>query len=193
MVDVLGSAVALMLLSPVIIVVAAIIYLRMGRPVVFAQRRPGLQGQPFLMYKFRTMTDQRDAQGALLPDVDRLTSLGRWLRGSSVDELPELWNVLRGDMSLVGPRPLLIVYLERYTPSQARRHLVKPGLTGWAQVNGRNNLTWPEKFAFDNWYVDNQSTLLDVRILFMTVRRVLSRRGINATDDATMPEFLGNE
>lgn len=191
LVDIVAAGLGLIVLSPVLLALALLIARSMGRPVIFAQPRPGLRGQPFRMYKFRTMSDRRGADGSLLPDAERLTRLGRWLRSSSLDELPELWNVLRGDMSLVGPRPLLMVYLDRYTSEQARRHLVKPGVTGWAQVNGRNDLTWPQKFELDIWYVDNRSAMLDLRILLMTVGRVLGRRGVNAADAATMPEFLG--
>lgn len=163
----------------------------MGRPVLFRQRRPGRGGRPFGMVKFRTMSDARDAEGRLLPDGERLTLVGRFLRATSLDELPELWNVLVGDMSLVGPRPLLMAYLDRYTPEQARRHDVKPGVTGWAQINGRNAISWDEKFALDTWYVDNRSLWLDMRILYATVMQVVRRKDINSAEAATMPEFLG--
>jgi lipopolysaccharide/colanic/teichoic acid biosynthesis glycosyltransferase len=163
----------------------------MGRPVFFVHIRPGLRGRPFKMYKFRTMLDLRDANGNLLPDEQRLTRIGRILRATSFDELPEFWNVLKGDMSLVGPRPLLMEYLERYTPEQARRHDVKPGVTGWAQVNGRNAITWEEKFKLDVWYVDNWNNWLDFKILFLTVLKVLRREGISANNHATMPVFMG--
>lgn len=166
---------------------------KLGSPVLFKQIRPGLHGKPFTMVKFRTMTDARDASGALLPDAQRLTPFGRFLRASSLDELPELWNVLRGEMSLVGPRPLLMEYLPLYSPEQARRHEVRPGITGWAQVNGRNAISWPEKFALDVWYVDNRSLWLDMRILLLTVRKVLVRDGISAAGEATMPRFEGDK
>lgn len=165
----------------------------LGFPVLFTQRRPGLQRKPFHMYKFRTMSEARDTSGRLLPDENRLTRLGRILRATSLDELPELWNVLRGDMSLVGPRPLLMEYLEHYSPEQARRHEVRPGITGWAQVNGRNTLSWEDKFRLDIWYVDNQSLWLDVRILVRTVVRVLSGKDISAMGHATMPPFTGSK
>ena len=170
----------------------AVLEERIGAPVFFRQQRPGLHGQPFQMVKFRTMTDARGPDGALLPDAERLTPFGRFLRSASLDELPELWNVLRGDMSLVGPRPLLMEYLPLYTPEQARRHAVRPGITGWAQVNGRNALSWEEKFALDVWYVDHQSLALDIRILWLTARKVLAREGISAAGEATMGKFTGN-
>ena len=166
---------------------------KLGRPVLFSQERPGLDGQVFTMVKFRTMTDDRGLDGALLPDVQRLTPFGRFLRASSLDELPELWNVLRGDMSLVGPRPLLVEYLPLYTAEQLRRHEVRPGITGWAQVNGRNAISWEDKFALDVWYVDNQSLWLDIKILWMTVRKVLARDGISAAGEATMHKFTGSK
>lgn len=164
----------------------------MRRPILFHQLRAGLYGRPFWLYKFRTMTDARDSNGRLLPDEQRLTRFGRWLRSTSLDELPELWNVLKGDMSLVGPRPLLVEYLDRYSPEQARRHEMKPGLTGWAQVNGRNALSWEEKFRLDVWYVDNWSIWLDFKILWLTLVKVLTRDGISAHGHATMPEFKGS-
>jgi lipopolysaccharide/colanic/teichoic acid biosynthesis glycosyltransferase len=164
---------------------------KLGSPVFFRQTRPGLQGRPFDMIKFRTMTDTRAADGQLLPDADRLTQFGRFLRASSLDELPELWNVLKGDMSLVGPRPLLMDYLPLYSPEQARRHDVRPGITGWAQINGRNSLTWDEKFKLDIWYADHRSLRLDIKILWLTVRKVLVREGISAAGEATMPAFTG--
>src|SRR3990172_8857332 len=164
----------------------------MGEPVFFGQVRPGCKGRPFTLYKFRTMNDRRDEKGELLPDADRLTSFGRFLRASSIDELPELFNVLKGDMSLVGPRPLNIQYLDRYTPEQARRHEVMPGITGWVQVNGRNTLTWQEKFALDVWYVDQQSFMLDLRILFMTIWTVLRREGISQEGYVAAEEFMGS-
>lgn len=178
---------------PLLGVLALLVRVRMGAPVFFRQDRPGLHGRVFRLCKFRTMTDARDASGALLPDAARLTAFGRWLRASSLDELPELLNVLRGEMSLVGPRPLLVRYLERYTPEQARRHDVPPGITGWAQIHGRNALSWEEKFRLDVWYVDHGSLGLDLRILARTVGRVLRREGISAPDEATMPEFMGSD
>lgn len=190
-IDVTGAAAALLLLAPFLAFAAAMVRLRMGKPVLFAQMRPGLHGAPFRMYKFRTMRDAVGADGLPLPDADRLTPFGRFLRSTSLDELPGLWNVLRGEMSLVGPRPLLMEYLPRYSVEQARRHDVRPGLTGWAQVNGRNALSWEEKFALDVWYVDNRSLMLDLRILWLTVLKVLRRDGISAEGDATMPKFEG--
>jgi lipopolysaccharide/colanic/teichoic acid biosynthesis glycosyltransferase len=166
---------------------------KLGSPVFFTQVRPGLQGRPFKMVKFRTMTNERGTDGALLPDLVRLTPFGRFMRGTSLDELPELWNVLKGDMSLVGPRPLLMDYLPLYSPEQSRRHEVLPGITGWAQVNGRNAISWVDKFALDVWYVDNHSLWLDVRILYLTVRKVIVRDGISAAGEATMPAFLGSK
>lgn len=189
--DVSLSAAALFLLSPVFVIVAWKIRRKMGSPVLFRQVRPGLHGEPFEMVKFRTMKDAVDASGDPLPDSERLTPFGQFLRSSSLDELPELWNVLKGDMSLVGPRPLLMEYLPLYSPEQYRRHEVRPGVTGWAQINGRNSLSWEEKFKLDVWYVDNQSLWLDIRILFLTVKKVLVRDGINADGEATMPKFTG--
>lgn len=189
--DLIASSLGLVVLSPVFLVVAVLVAIRLGRPVIFKQVRPGLHGKPFPMYKFRTMTNERDDQGQLLPDEQRLTAFGRFLRSTSLDELPELFNVLIGQMSLVGPRPLLMAYLDRYTPEQARRHEVKPGITGWAQVNGRNALTWEEKFRLDVWYVDNHSLRLDIQVLLMTVRQVLKRDGIAAEGHVTMPAFEG--
>jgi len=189
--DIVVSVVALLLLFVPLMVLIFLVRRKLGSPVFFRQVRPGLRGQPFQMVKFRTMMDKRDANGNLLPDAERLTSFGRLLRATSLDELPELWNVLKGDMSLVGPRPLLMEYLPLYTPEQARRHEVAPGVTGWAQVNGRNALSWEEKFALDVWYVDNRSLWLDIRILWMTVMKVLKRDGISAPGDATMPVFRG--
>jgi len=192
MVDVFVSAIALILLSPVMGIVAVTIYLTLGRPVLFRHVRPGYQAVPFEVLKFRTMNYTRDAQGHPLPDEERLTPLGKLLRRMSLDELPQLWNVLRGEMSLVGPRPLLMEYLERYTPEQARRHDVQPGVTGWAQVNGRNALSWEERFGLDVWYVDHRSLALDFRILIHTLWRVLSSEGISREGFATMPEFMGS-
>ncbi|MGI9860919.1 sugar transferase [Moorella naiadis] len=191
--DFLGAFIGLVVLSPFIIVIALAVRVNMGGPVLFRQERPGLRGHPFFLYKFRTMRDLRDAEGLLLPDEMRLTRLGRFLRSTSLDELPELFNVLKGEMSLVGPRPLLMEYLDRYTPEQARRHEVKPGITGWAQVNGRNAITWEEKFKLDVWYVDNWSLGLDLKILGLTLIKVLKREGISAGGHATMPEFRGSQ
>jgi lipopolysaccharide/colanic/teichoic acid biosynthesis glycosyltransferase len=190
-IDIILSSVLLVLLSPLMGAIALLVWWKMGRPVLFRQVRPGLHGKPFVMYKFRTMTNERDAEGNLLPADKRLTPFGKWLRETSLDELPELFNVLKGDMSLVGPRPLLMQYLDRYTPEQARRHEVKPGITGWAQVNGRNSLSWEQKFQMDVWYVDNWSLWFDFKILWCTLRVVLRREGIHAEGHATMPEFLG--
>lgn len=191
--DVCVAALALAVLAIPLLLLGLLVRVKLGKPVLFSQVRPGMHGKPFRMIKFRTMTDALGADGALLPDAQRLTSLGRFLRATSLDELPELWNVLKGDMSLVGPRPLLMEYLPLYTPQQARRHEVRPGITGWAQVNGRNALSWEEKFAHDVWYVDHASVLLDIRILWMTVRKVLVRDGISAPGDATMPVFQGTK
>ncbi len=177
-------------LSLLLILIGILVRMKIGSPVLFRQVRPGLRGRPFTIYKFRTMTDERDKDGNLLPDGERLTRLGRFLRKTSIDELPELFNVVKGNMSIVGPRPLLMQYLDRYTPEQARRHGVKPGITGWAQVNGRNAISWEDKFKLDVWYVDNWSLWLDVKILGMTVMRVLKREGINQTGEATMEEFM---
>jgi lipopolysaccharide/colanic/teichoic acid biosynthesis glycosyltransferase len=191
--DLLASAMGLLLLTVPLAVLAWQVRRKLGSPVLFTQVRPGLHGKPFRMVKFRTMTDARDVSGALLPDAQRLTPFGRFLRASSLDELPELWNVLRGEMSLVGPRPLLLEYLPLYSPEQARRHEVRPGITGWAQVNGRNAISWADKFALDVWYVDHRSLWLDVRILWLTVRKVLVRDGISAAGEATMPRFEGDK
>ena len=178
-------------LAPLMAVVAVLVRIYLGSPILFIQPRPGKDGQMFPLIKFRTMTNERDAEGNLLPDEKRLTSFGRFLRSTSLDELPELFNVLKGDMSLVGPRPLLPQYLDRYTPEQARRHEVKPGITGWAQVNGRNAISWEEKFALDVWNVANWSLWLDLKILALTLVNVFKREGISAEGEATMPEFLG--
>lgn len=182
---------AIVLLSPLLLGIAIAVALKLGSPVLFRQVRPGLEGKPFRMVKFRTMTEKRGADGRLLPDSERLTQFGRFLRSTSLDELPELWNVLTGDMSLVGPRPLLMHYLPLYTANQARRHEVRPGITGWAQVNGRNAISWEEKLAMDVWYVDNWSLALDLEILASTITSALRRRGISAEGSATMPEFTG--
>lgn len=189
--DVLVALMALTLLSPVFLFVAWQIRRKLGSPVLFLQLRPGRYGQPFRMVKFRTMRDAVDADGCALPDSERMTPLGSLLRSTSLDELPELWNVLKGEMSLVGPRPLLMEYLPLYNREQHRRHEVRPGVTGWAQVNGRNALSWEEKFKLDVWYVDNRSFWLDLRILFLTVKKVLLREGISAAGEATMPKFMG--
>jgi lipopolysaccharide/colanic/teichoic acid biosynthesis glycosyltransferase len=179
--------------SPILLLLFLLVWIFLGWPVLFNQARPGLHGRIFKLYKFRSMRDLRDADGSLLPDEQRLTPFGRFLRSSSLDELPELCNVLKGEMSLVGPRPLLIAYLERYTLEQARRHEVLPGITGWAQVNGRNALTWEEKFALDVWYVDHRTFCLDIRILFMTLFKVFKREAINTPGSATSPEFMGTQ
>ncbi len=191
MFDLAVALLALIALSPLIAVTAMLVRMKLGKPVVFAQLRPGLGGEAFRMFKFRTMLDVLNQDGNPLPDADRLTPFGRLLRSTSIDELPGLFNVVRGDISLVGPRPLLMQYLPLYSPEQARRHEVRPGLTGWAQVNGRNALSWDEKFAYDIWYVDNRSFLLDLRILWMTVKKVLFREGISADGEATMQAFTG--
>jgi sugar transferase EpsL len=187
--DVVLAGAGLVLLSPVLAVVAILVRFRLGSPVTFRQERAGLGGRPFILCKFRTMTDARDATGALLPDAERLPPFGTALRALSLDELPELWNVLRGDMSLVGPRPLPTAYLPRYTAEERRRHEVRPGLTGWAQINGRNALAWDDRLAMDVWYVDHRSLWLDLRILARTVQKVVSRSGIAAEGEATMGEL----
>lgn len=189
--DVAGSGAALVLLAPVLLGVAAAVRVSMGAPVLFRQLRPGLDGRPFRMYKFRTMRDAVDRSGRPLPDAERLTRVGRFLRATSLDELPELLNVLRGEMSLVGPRPLLMEYLPLYSPEQARRHSVRPGITGWAQVNGRNALSWEKRFELDVWYVDHQSLRLDLRILLLTLRKVAMREGVSHPGHATMERFRG--
>src|SRR5690554_6187915 len=191
--DIAGSLLGLLLLSPVILIVAWQVRRNLGSPVFFRQSRPGLNGRPFQMVKFRTMKDAVDAEGNPLPDSERLTPFGQFLRSASLDELPELWNVLKGDMSLVGPRPLLMEYLPLYSTEQYRRHEVRPGVTGWAQVNGRNSLSWDEKFKLDVWYMDNRSLWLDIKILFLTVKKVLVRDGISAEGEATMAKFTGND
>lgn len=189
--DFLLAVIALVVLLPVLAVIVLFIRCKLGAPVLFRQIRPGLSGKPFNMIKFRTMTDARGADGQLLLDSERLTPFGAFLRSSSLDELPELWNVLKGDMSLVGPRPLLMEYLPLYSAEQARRHEMRPGITGWAQVNGRNALSWEEKFQLDVWYVDNQSLWLDLKVLWMTLKKVIVREGISAAGEATMPRFEG--
>lgn len=189
--DVALALAALLLLLPFICLIALLVRTQLGTPALFRQQRPGLRGRPFTIFKFRTMTDARDEQGNLRPDAERLTPFGRFLRGASLDELPELWNVLRGDMSLVGPRPLLMQYLDRYTPEQARRHEVRPGITGWAQVNGRNALSWEQKFALDIWYVDHLSLSLDLKIIAMTIEKIVKSEGISQPGQATAEEFMG--
>ena len=191
--DFIVATLALFTLSPLLLLLAFLVGLNSGFPILFHQRRPGLHGKPFTLYKFRTMTDERDAQGNLFPDAERLTPFGRFLRSTSLDELPELFNVLKGEMSLVGPRPLLMRYLDRYTPEQMRRHEVKPGITGWAQINGRNAITWEQKFALDVWYVDNQSLWLDLKIIALTAWKILKREGINQPGHATAREFMGDQ
>ena len=190
--DLLLASLALLLLCVPLLFLIWQIHRKLGSPVFFRQTRPGLQGRPFKMVKFRTMTGARGSDGQLLPDAVRLTAFGRFLRAASLDELPELWNVLKGDMSLVGPRPLLMEYLPLYSSEQARRHEVRPGITGWAQVNGRNALSWDEKFKLDVWYVDHRSLWLDIKILWLTVRKVLVREGISAAGEATMAAFKGS-
>jgi lipopolysaccharide/colanic/teichoic acid biosynthesis glycosyltransferase len=189
--DVVLALTGLIVGLPLIVAVAVMVHIKLGSPVIFSQARPGLNGKPFHMVKFRTMRDAVDQNGAPLPDSERLTRFGRFLRASSLDELPELWNVLKGEMSIVGPRPLLMEYLPLYSPEQARRHEVRPGITGWAQVNGRNAIGWDEKFRLDVWYVDNRSLLLDLRIIGLTLMKVVRRDGISAAGEATMPKFTG--
>ena len=191
--DITAALVALLLLALPLLALTWLVRRKLGRPAFFRQVRPGLQGKPFEMVKFRTMTDARGPDGELLPDAVRLTPFGRFLRATSLDELPELWNVLKGDMSLVGPRPLLMEYLPLYSPEQARRHEVRPGITGWAQVNGRNAIGWEDKFTLDVWYVDHRSLWLDIKILWLTVKKVLVREGISADGEATMGRFTGSK
>lgn len=192
-IDLLLSGLALLVLSPVYLVLAVLVRRRLGSPVIFSQQRPGRNGRIFEMYKFRSMTDVRNAEGELLPDEYRLTEFGKKLRATSLDELPELWNIFKGDMSIVGPRPLLVRYLPRYNERQKHRHDVRPGLTGWAQVNGRNAISWEQKFAYDVEYVEKESFLLDLKIILMTVGKVLHRSGINQDGNATMEEFMGTK
>ena len=187
------SLFALIMLTPLLILAAVLIRLKLGSPTLFRQKRTGLYGKPFDLFKFRTMTDARDVFGKLLPDEARLTSFGHFLRSSSVDELPELFNVLKGEMSLIGPRPLLPQYLERYTSEQVRRHDVMPGITGWAQIHGRNTITWEKKFTLDVWYVDNISLCLDMKIVLLTIWKIFRREGINQTENSTMEEFFGTQ
>ena len=189
--DIIYSAAGLIVISPFLVVLAVLVRLKLGSPILFRQQRPGLGGKAFVIYKFRTMTDQRDASGNLLPDEQRLPAFGRFLRSTSFDELPELLNVLKGDMSIVGPRPLMIKYLDRYSPGQARRHEVKPGITGWAQINGRNAISWEDKFKLDVWYVDNWTFWLDMKIILKSIWMVIAREGITQHDRATMDEFMG--
>jgi len=191
-IDIIGAGLGLLILSPVLLIVALMIRRQMGSPVLFRQTRPGRHGKPFQMSKFRTMRDAIDTDGRPLPDAERLTKFGRFLRASSIDELPELWNVLKGDMSLVGPRPLLMEYLPLYSPEQARRHEVRPGVTGWAQVNGRNAISWDEKFALDVWYVDNRSLWLDLKIIWLTIKKVVNREGIDDAGGIGQEKFKGN-
>ena len=193
LIDITASGAALVALSPVLAVTAYKVKKHLGSPVLFKQTRPGLNGKPFEMIKFRTMKDATDKDGNPLPDSERLTPFGQKLRSTSLDELPELWNVLKGDMSLVGPRPLLMEYLPLYNSEQARRHNVRPGVTGYAQVHGRNAISWEQKFALDTWYVDNQSLWLDIKILAKTVKQVLIKEGISAAGEATMSKFTGNK
>lgn len=191
--DVLGSGAGLILLSPFLLVVAILVRIKLGSPIFFRQQRPGLNGKPFMLVKFRTMTDERGDNGNLLPDEVRLTRFGQFLRSTSIDELPELWNVFVGDMSLVGPRPLRMHYLDRYSAEQWRRHHVRPGITGWAQVNGRNAISWEDRFKLDVWYVDNWTPCVDLKILMVTIFKVLKREGIAAEGTVTMKEFRGTE
>ncbi|OEH85514.1 sugar transferase [Desulfuribacillus stibiiarsenatis] len=191
--DMIAALCLLIVLAPIILLTAIIIRITIGSPVVFKQQRPGLRGKPFFIYKFRTMTDECDSEGNLLPDEKRLTQYGKIIRKISLDELPQLWNVLKGELSLVGPRPLLMEYLDKYTPEQARRHDVKPGITGWAQVNGRNAISWEEKFKLDVWYVDHYSFILDIKILCLTVWKVIKKDGITHQGHASMSKFEGSK
>ena len=191
--DIFASVIGLLLLAPIIAVVSFKIRSKLGSPILFRQIRPGVDGQPFVMIKFRTMKDALDAKGNPLPDSERMTPFGQFLRSTSLDELPELWNVLKGDMSLVGPRPLLMEYLPLYSKKQYRRHEVRPGVTGWAQINGRNAISWEDKFKLDVWYVDNRSFWLDVKILFLTVKKVLARDGVSGEGEVTMSKFTGSK
>lgn len=191
LIDRLVAAIMLIFLSPFIGILAIVIRLNMGSPIIFSQPRGGKNNSTFTFYKFRTMTDERDSEGNLLPDMERLTPLGEFLRQTSLDELPQLWNVLVGDMSFVGPRPFIAVYLERYTPEQARRHSVSPGITGWAQINGRNSITWEEKFQLDLWYIDHWSLWLDLKIIAQTVSKIVSKEGVDEDQNTTMTEFMG--
>jgi sugar transferase EpsL len=192
-IDLLIAVPAFFIASPIWIIIAFLIKMKMGNPIYFIQTRPGLNGTLFKMYKFRSMTNKCDANGNILPDADRLIPLGQFLRSSSLDELPELYNVIKGEMSIVGPRPLLTKYLKRYTPEQARRHAVRPGITGWAQINGRNAITWEKKFILDVWYVDNQTFWLDLKIIALTIYKILKREAINQPGHATAEEFMGEK
>lgn len=191
--DIVFSLLAIIILSPILLIISILVRILIGTPIFFTQQRPGYKGRPFLIYKFRTMTERLDSSGGLLPDAERLTPLGHFLRALSLDELPELFNILRGDMSFVGPRPLLMQYLPLYSPEQARRHDVVPGLTGWAQVNGRNTITWPDKFKYDVWYVDHWSFWLDIKIIFITLGKVFKREGISQEGQATTEYFKGEQ
>ncbi|MDB9494346.1 sugar transferase [Spirulina major CS-329] len=191
--DKIAASLAVVIFSPILLILALLVRLKLGKPILFCQKRPGLNGKLFNILKFRTMTNDRDEKGKLLPDAERLPPFGQWLRSTSLDELPELINIMKGDMSFVGPRPLLVSYLDRYTPEQARRHQVKPGITGWAQVNGRNAISWEEKFKLDVWYVDHWSLWLDLKILLLTIIKVIKREGISAANHVTMSEFQGNK
>jgi sugar transferase EpsL len=192
-IDLLVGITSYTLLSPVLFAISIALRLEIGSSVFFSQMRPGLNGMPFVLFKFKTMADLKDEKGRFLPDEQRITKIGSWLRSTSLDELPELINIVKGEMSIVGPRPLLMRYLDRYSPEQARRHEVKPGLTGWAQVNGRNAISWEEKFKLDVWYVDNQSLWLDLKIIALTIGKVLRREGISQAGEATMHEFMGTQ
>ena len=191
--DIIASSIAILLLSPVMAVTAYFIHKKLGSPILFRQIRPGLNGKPFEMIKFRSMKDAVDKDGNQLPNNERLTSFGKKLRSSSLDELPEFWNVLKGDMSLIGPRPLLMEYLSLYTQEQNRRHDIRPGVTGWAQINGRNAISWQDKFKLDVWYIDHQSLWLDIKIIFLTVKKIIIKEGVNASSDITMEKFTGNK
>ena len=192
-IDIVISILSLILLSPLIILLSIMILIFIGQPIIFQQKRPGLNGKLFNFYKFRTMTNQKDINDKLLPDENRLIPLGRFLRNTSLDELPSLYNVIKGDMSLIGPRPLLIEYLPLYSENQMRRHNLKPGITGWAQINGRNSISWEKKFELDVWYVDNQSFWLDIKIIFLTIWKVIKREGVSHKQYSTMPKFKGNK
>lgn len=193
LVDLSLSIIAILLFSPGLLLIALLVWLNIGTPIFFIQIRPGLHGKAFSLIKFRTMSNKLGADGALLPDAKRLTRLGQILRSSSLDELPELWNVLMGDMSLVGPRPLLMEYLPLYSPEQSRRHDIRPGITGWAQINGRNTISWEDKFKYDLWYIENQSLILDMKIIWITLKKVVMRESISANGEVTMRKFTGNK
>ncbi|MEC1177746.1 sugar transferase [Metasolibacillus meyeri] len=191
--DMIVSLIAIICFSWLYVIIALFVRLKLGSPVIFTQPRPGLNGKVFHVYKFRTMTDEQDVNGDLLPDAERLTAFGKLLRKLSLDELPQLWNILKGDMSFVGPRPLLVEYVSLYNERQARRHEVRPGITGWAQVNGRNAISWEQKFEYDVWYVENQSFLLDMKIFFLTIKKVFVSEGISQEGQATMKKFTGSK